>query len=165
MMLLVNNSLYYYLQYRNLFGKDTFLTVYCHFDFHTCQALLSNHVKQKDAKVYCFNGRSKSWKKSLFFWYDLKQLEILRSFLFLAIFGWVKLKFLPKKPATSHSRLPQTTTQSSPPLCLVGRSSEFGWLPWFFHASQRPHGDQGRTGTTGTSTQAGRPVEGRWASA
>ena len=75
--------------------------------------------------------------------------------------------FLQKTP--SKIRHPQTTSENTTPntttVVPVGRSSEFGWLPWFFHASQRPHGDQGRTGTTGTSTQAGARVEGRWASA
>ena len=72
-MLLVNNSLYYYLQYRNLFGKETFLTVYCHFDFHTCQALLS--MWNRKMPKFTASTADRSLENSLFFWYDLKHMK------------------------------------------------------------------------------------------
>lgn len=76
MKFIVNNIPLYYIQYRNLVGKDTFLTVYCHFDFHTCQALLS--MWNRKMPKFTASTADRILEKSSFFWYDLKQIEIFR---------------------------------------------------------------------------------------
>lgn len=57
------------------------------------------YVKQKDAKVYCFNGRSKSWKLVVLLVWFLKNYN--SPLILIPCHFWVmKLNFLPKKPAT-----------------------------------------------------------------
>ena len=105
MMLIVHNSLY--LQHRNLFGKETFLTVYSHLDFHTCQALLSICQTERYQSLLLQQFQQQiEFLKHCCFLCMTKKHEILRYFLFLASFLGHEAKLSAKKPYVKFNHPP-----------------------------------------------------------
>lgn len=122
------------------------------------------YVKQKDAKVYCFNGRSNSWKIIvLLVWFKTNWNFPL--ILIPCNFWVMKRNFLPKKHLRKIRESPKLPRQKSHRCALLGGRQNLDDFRGFSMRRSDPMVTKGGPGRRERAPRRESPVEGGWASA